>query len=872
MRALLFACLLLASCAGPDEDDTVVTDSSIEDSASEDSGSTDTGSTDTGSTDTGIGPVDADGDGYTADVDCDDDPNGCGADCFPGNSATDDCDGNDNDCDNSIDEDTGTSWYPDCDGDGDFADVAVTGCTEPTQTNACEDGALPDGGFADTLPSAPDCDDEDATLNLADVDGDGFDTCTGDCDDDPDSCGSLCEPGATGSDLCDGFDTDCDGSVGEDDSRRWYADCDGDGFFEGVGVASCTEPSASPCSDGAAPDGGWTASLPTLVDCDDEDSALRPDDLDGDGVSSCDGDCDDDPGACGAACSPNLTTDGCDSFDNDCDGTSDENPDISWYLDADGDGSTVGTGTLQCESPGANYLPQPSAVEDCDDGDAGRDSLDRDSDGQTTCEGDCDDDPAACGDQCNTTIDLDGCDSFDNDCDNILDEDPGSTVWYLDNDQDGWVSDAPGIGQCVSPGANYTTRLSSVVDCDDTDADANYDDLDEDGFSTCEGDCDDDPAGCGADCFPANPALDTCDDADNDCDDALDEDPPTWYPDADRDGDTAATGEVAACDAPTTGGAWLTSPSAEADCDDTDAALNHDDADGDTVDTCAGDCDDNPLACGANCSPNNTLDECDVSSYNNDCDGQIDEDAPTWYLDDDQDGWSADATGQSACSAPGADWSQTLSSELDCDDGDAALNHDDADTDNVDTCAGDCNDGNGDIFPGAAEICDGDGTTGQQIDNDCDSGTNPDFTTWYTDLDGDGDGLAGSGVEYCLAQVADRSTSNTDCDDEDPDRAGIFTELCDGNGSPGAQFDNDCDSGTNPTTSDWYTDLDADGYGAETATAEAWCLDPTAGYAQSNDDCDDDPGACGDACNPGITLDTCDEATLGDGDWTNGVV
>jgi hypothetical protein len=73
---------------------------------------------------------------------------------------------------------------------------------------------------------------------------------------------------------------------------------------------------------------------------------------------------------------------------------------------------------------------------------------------------------------------------------------------------------------------------------------------------------------------------------------------------------------------------------------------------------------------------------------NNDCDGEIDEDAidaPTWYPDEDGDGAGADTGGVQACEAP----EDYVSSSDDCDDESARR------------------------YPGAQEDCDGE-------DNDCD--------------------------------------------------------------------------------------------------------------------------------------------------------
>ena len=127
--------------------------------------------------------MDADGDGFNADVDCDDN----NADIHP--DAVEVCDTVDNDCDELIDDDddsldpeTMTAWYTDADGDGhglvdspatmaclapaDHADVAGD-CDDgdpaihPGQLETCDDG------FDNTCNAAIDCDDTDCTADAA---------------------------------------------------------------------------------------------------------------------------------------------------------------------------------------------------------------------------------------------------------------------------------------------------------------------------------------------------------------------------------------------------------------------------------------------------------------------------------------------------------------------------------------------------------------------------------------------------------------------------------------------------------------------------------------------------------------------------------
>ena len=102
-------------------------------------------------------------------------------------------------------------------------------------------------------------------------------------------------------------------------------------------------------NDGFAPiaDGG--------SDCDDTDPDLNALDADGDGQSTCDGDCDDS-----------------NQFISLGEGAEDDNI-CSTDLDKDG------------------FAPIADGGRDCDDTDPDLNALDADGDGQSTCDGDCDD-------------------------------------------------------------------------------------------------------------------------------------------------------------------------------------------------------------------------------------------------------------------------------------------------------------------------------------------------------------------------------------------------------------------------------------------------------------------------------------------------
>ena len=224
--------------------------------------------------------ADADGDGYgdpdsilvaceapsghVADAtDCDDGAAAVNPD------ATEVCDGIDNDCDGVIDPDSAVdadTWYLDADGDG-YGNALAT-------TTAC---SMPSGHVAD----ATDCDDGDAGAN----------------------------PGAT--EICDGDDNDCDGSVDEGLSQTWYLDWDMDGYGDD---ARTVEGCAAPSSDYVDVGG----------DCDDGSTDYHP------GASE-----------------------GCDGEDYDCDGAVDS--------DADGDGyADAACGGDDCDDGDASLYPEAS--------------------------------------------------------------------------------------------------------------------------------------------------------------------------------------------------------------------------------------------------------------------------------------------------------------------------------------------------------------------------------------------------------------------------------------------------------------------------------------------------------------------------------
>ncbi|MCO4745735.1 MAG: putative metal-binding motif-containing protein, partial [Proteobacteria bacterium] len=213
-------------------------------------------------------------------------------------------------------------------------------------------------------------------------------------------------------------------------------------------------------------------------DCENGDPAEY--DVDGDGFTSCGGDCDDFdedsyPGA----------QDVCDGADNDCDNTTDEGS-TCWDDDGDGyceGGDTDGDGAFDCLNSSLTIDHSLSANLDCNDGDpAGlnvnpgetevlgngidddcdgqvdQGSTDSDSDGYSPGGGDCDDAdgtvfPGA----------PERADSKDNDCDNTVDE---GTVRY---DDDGDCYCEATSGNCSGSIDNTCTSVG-INDCNDTEA------------------------------------------------------------------------------------------------------------------------------------------------------------------------------------------------------------------------------------------------------------------------------------------------------------------------------------------------------------------------------------------------------------------
>ncbi len=465
---------------------------------------------------------------------------------------------------------------------------------------------------------------------LEDTDGDGYpiieDGLVVDCDD----LDATINPGAD--ELCDNIDNDCDGLIdGQDDDvvddRPWYSDRDGDGYGdEATSIRQCSKPDDY---------------VDNAEDCDDDDGSIYP----------------------GA-------TEVCNEVDDNCNGDIDDDDadvyaETVWYVDADGDGYGAdkgGTTTAcllpegyaegqgDCDDTLSEVNPDADEIcngldDDCDELTDGQDpSLldqtlwypDEDSDGygagegevkctpdkgDVTQGGDCDDTDAEINEGQEEV-----CDNKDNDCDGLTDGQDdsltGYSTWYQDSDGDSFGNPDSSRTACTLP-SGY---VSDNTDCDDTDSSSNPD------------------------------AEEVCDEADNDCDGATDEDlTSTWYADDDEDGYGDEDDTYEGCES---AGYVETS----GDCDDADDTISPD--------------------------AEEVCDEVD-----NDCDDDVDEDDDSLtdgiqYADTDEDGYGDPEATTTSC--------ETVFGYV--------------------TNSDDCDDNNEDINPDAVELFDGadndcDGTT-----------------------------------------------------------------------------------------------------------------------------------------------------------------
>lgn len=719
------------------------------------------------------------------------------------------CDGVDNDCDNTVDESPVD--------DGGRCETGFQGaCALGIVT--CESSVL--RCVPDVTPTEEVCDGEDNDCNgviddalettrvwYRDADGDefgnvlevvtacaqpvGYVSVSGDCND----ADFAIRPGAD--EVCDGVDNDCDSRVDVDPVRgtTYFRDMDDDGF----GAES-----AIYCS----PPDGWVAEGD---DCDDSSADVSPD-----------------------------QTEVCNLIDDNCDGVIDEALATDariWFRDDDADRfGDPGTATPSCVSPGPTWTLEAG---DCSPADATEF-------------------PGA----------LERCDGRDNDCDGTVDN-GAETLVYPDADGDrvgalaGAITVCPipagyvvVTGDCNDTDATVAPGVPEVCDGRDQDCDAEVDegvltvffaDADGDGFgdtSTPVLACSVQPGfvATGGDCDDTNrdvrPGRDeACNVLDDDCDGLVDEDAgPTWYVDADSDGQGDAAGSVRACSAP---------------AGTVENAFDCDDRNGDRY--------------------VGNVEVCDL--FDNDCDDLIDEGTTlAAFVDDDRDGFGDPGRAVTVCaigdgfSAVGTDCNDTSRAispagtevcddlDNDCnglvDDGVGPLFYADMDgddygsTESVQACrapvgfasaTGDCDDFDANAYPGALEI------VGDGVDQSCDG-----REACWADTDGDSyhAGVQVVGVDFfCNASgLLSEFGLPGDCNDSAADvNPGALELVADG-------IDQDCNG-----EELCYVDADRDRYRsadeATVASASIACATPGIALASlPGGDCDDtlaarNPGA-----------------------------
>ncbi len=401
-------------------------------------------------------------------------------------------------------------------------------------------------------------------------------------------------------------------------------------------------------------------------------------DADGDSFTS-DVDCNDnDPSIFPGA--PEL----CDQVDNNCNGMIDEGIAMTtFYVDSDMDGfGDPNNFVVACQQPPGTSLE----ALDCDDSNPminpGADEM---------------------------------CNGIDDNCNGMIDDnDPdlqNATIWYQDNDGDGYGNPTATVLSCSMP-QGYT---SDSFDCDDTNPEVNLN------------------------------AQELCNGIDDNCDGLIDDQDPTvletdvWFQDLDNDGFGNPDIFLTACLMPV---GYINN---NQDCDDNNELINPDapenpnngiDENCDGVDSIIDedqdgfnsveDCNDTD----ASINPSAT-EICD--GVDNNCDGMIDEGftLTSYFLDNDADGFGDDNTMIASCSQPMG----------------------------YVTEGGDCDDASANIYPGAPEICD-------DLDNNCngtiDEGLS--FLTYYPDVDMDGFGDEMNPISAC-EQPTGSITQGGDCDD-----------------------------------------------------------------------------------------------------------
>lgn len=448
--------------------------------------------------------VDSDADGVSNSSDADDDGDGINdvSDAFPADateSADADHDGTGDNADTDDDND-GILDVDDVDSDGDGIENPSDNCpsaSNVSQIDTDADGlgdSCDDDDDADSIADAldncslvanssqsnfdadgygDDCDGDDdgdgvadsletvsgGSTSVDDGDGDGFSEAQGDCND------SSSTTYSTASELCNGIDDNCDGTV--DEPATYYADADGDGYGNvSVSSVACDVPAGYVTNSTDCNDASNLASPGIATEtCDDgldnncngtvDDPSTYYSDSDGDGygnasaaTSSCtqpsgtvlnNTDCDD----ATSSRNPGMT-EVCDSLDNNCDGSVDEGVTTLYYRDYDSD--SYGTGLVNiyaCSAPS----------------------------GYVSRSGDCKDAIAAINPDAAET-----CNSVDENCNQFIDDMESSSsstiTFYQDQDIDGYGNSS--VSKYICDNATAKSKAVSLLyiaadgDCNDT--------------------------------------------------------------------------------------------------------------------------------------------------------------------------------------------------------------------------------------------------------------------------------------------------------------------------------------------------------------------------------------------------------------------